>query len=168
MRFQKPRRESQRAHANLKAFLLANGIQFEFLEKKRTEHAIEAASVTGIPLEHFVKTLVFHDQDNNPFIAILRGDHDVDRHKLQNATGYASVKTAPVQIAEKITGYPVGGIPPIGHKTKLPTFIDENLLALKAVWCGGGSRSKLVRLRTEDILRLSNAVVRSFAREKKE
>ena len=149
--------------ANLKAFLVKNNIAFEFLAKKTTKHAEEASRATGIPLNGFAKTLVFVNEFGNPFVAILRGDLQVNRHLLQKLTGFKSVKTAPIEVAEKATGFPTGGIPPIGHKTKMPTFIDKGLLRSKSVWCGGGSKSKLVRLQVSDVLRMSKGKVAPFS-----
>ena len=66
-------------------------------------------------------------------------------------------------MAKAATGYPTGGIPPVGHKKKLPVFLDEGLISKEYVWCGGGARSKLVRLRTKDIVKLSAATVCDIA-----
>ena len=148
---------------NLKAFLARNNIAFEFLAKKTTKHAEEASRVTGIPLKSFAKTLIFVNESGRPFVAILRGDLQVNRHLLQKLTGFKSVKTAPVELAEKVAGFPTGGIPPIGHKTKMPTFIDWQLLRSESVWCGGGSKSKLVRLLVRDVLRMSKGKVAPFS-----
>ena len=149
--------------ANLRAFLARNNVSFEFLGKKATMHAGEASRVTGIPLKSFAKTIIFVNEFGKPFAAVLRADLQVNRHDLQRLTGFKSVKIAPVEVSEKAAGFPIGGIPPIGHRMKMPTFIDRTLLNLEAVWCGGGSRSKLVKLQVSDILRLNKGKVASFS-----
>ena len=144
---------------NLAAFLVSNKVYFEFLEKRHTRHALEASQATGVSLSEIIKTLVFLDQDAKPVIAVVRGDRNVSRHKLEHHSNSKSVRLASDDMAEAATGYPVGGIPPVGHKKKLRMFLDERILGHEYVWCGGGTRSKLVRLRTEDIVELSTATV---------
>jgi len=139
---------------NLTAFLRQNKIDFEFLEKKSTHHASEASDASGIPLDKIVKTLVFVDQDSGPLIAIVRADSNASRHKLESCSRSKSVKIASDEIAEKATGYPTGGIPPVGHKKKLPVYLDRAVLKNEYVWCGGGTRTRLVKLKVEDITRL--------------
>jgi Cys-tRNA(Pro) deacylase len=144
---------------NLVAFLVSHKVEFEFLEKRPTHHAQEAAQATGVDLSQIVKTIVFLDQESKPVIAVVQGDRSVSRHKLEHCSGSKSVRVASDDVAEMATGYPTGGIPPVGHKKKLPVFVDERLMRHEYVWCGGGARSKLVRLRTEDIVKLSGATV---------
>ena len=144
---------------NLTAFLVSNKIDFKFVEKRATHHAQEASQATGVALQEIVKTIVFVDQDSRPMIAVVRGNHNVSRHKLERCSNSRSVKLASDDVAEEATGYPTGGIPPVGHKNRLPVFLDRETMNCEHVWCGGGARSKLVRLRTEDIVKLSGATV---------
>ena len=144
---------------NLTAFLVSNKVYHEFLEKKSTHHASEASQATGVSLGEIVKTLVFIDQDSKPLVAVVRGDCNASRHKLEHCSNSKSVRLASDEMAEAATGYPTGGIPPVGHKKKLRVFLDKGVLNQEYVWCGGGARSKLVRLRTEDIVRLDEAMV---------
>jgi len=139
---------------NLKAFLGQNKIDFQSIEKKSTHHATDASEVTNIPLNKIIKTLVFVDQDSKPLIAIIKADSKVSRHKLEACSGSNSIHLASNEFAEKVTGYPTGGIPPVGHKKKLPVYIDSRVLVNENVWCGGGARTRLVRLNTKDIMRL--------------
>ena len=139
---------------NLTVFLRQNKIEFEFLEKKSTHHALEASRITDIPLDKIVKTLVFINQDSMPLIAIVRADSNVSRHELESCSHSKSVKLASDEAAEKVTGYPTGGIPPVGHKKRLPVYLDRQVLNSEYVWCGGGVRTKLVKLKVQDITRL--------------
>ena len=141
---------------NLKGFLVKKGIPFEFLEKKSTHHAREASMHSNIPLDHIVKTIVFADKEERPVIAIVRADFDVSRHALEHASGRSSLRLAVHELAEKITGYPTGGIPPVGHKKPLPVYLDSTVAALEYVWAGGGCRTKLVKLKVSDIIGLTS------------
>ncbi len=139
---------------NLTAFLRQNKVEFEFVEKKSTHHALEASKATDIPLGKIVKTLVFVNQDSKPLIAIVRADCSVSRHKLESCSQSKSVKIASDEIAEKVTGYPTGGIPPVGHKKRLPVYLDQQVLSNECVWSGGGTRTRLVKLKVQDITKL--------------
>lgn len=139
---------------NLVAFLRQNKIDFEFIEKKSTHHASEASQATDIPLSKIIKTLVFVDQDLKPLVAIVRADCTVSRHKLESCSGSRFVRIALNDLAERVTGYPTGGIPPVGHKKKLPVYFDSQVLKNEYIWCGGGSRTKLIRLKVSDVIRL--------------
>ena len=144
---------------NLTAFLVRNKVYFDFLGKRPTRHALQASQVSGVPLSEIIKTIVLVNQDSKPMIAIVQGDRNVSRHKLEHCSNSKSVRLASDDVAKAATGYPPGGIPPVGHKKKLPVFLDKGVMSHEYVWCGGGAKSKLVRLRTEDIVELSVATV---------
>ena len=148
---------------NLAAFLVGNKVEFKFLEKRATHHATEAAEASGLPLSEIVKSLVFIDQADRPLLAVVLADSDVSRHKLERASGAKSVRLASDAAATAATGYPTGGIPPVGHRKKIPVYIDQRVMRREHVWCGGGARSKLVRLKTADIARLTAATVDDLA-----
>ncbi|MFX1520759.1 MAG: aminoacyl-tRNA deacylase, partial [Promethearchaeota archaeon] len=147
---------------NLKAYLIRAGIDFEFFEKKETHTADAAAKSLGVPLNKIVKSIVFLDENKLPLLAIVRGDQHVSRKKLQQVFNLKKVKTASTEIAERTTGYPTGGIPPIGHRKPLRTVIDPFVLENDFIWAGGGTRKKMVKLKTSDILRLSKALVKEI------
>lgn len=149
--------------SNLTVFLRRNKADFEFLEKRSTHHASEASDASGIPLDRIVKTLVFVDQDSKPLVAVVGANSNVSRHKLESCSHSKSVKMASDEAAEKATGYPTGGIPPVGHQKKLPVYVDREVLKNEYVWCGGGTRTRLVRLRVRDITRLVDAEVCDIA-----
>jgi Cys-tRNA(Pro) deacylase len=148
---------------NLNAFLVSHKVEFEFMEKRATHHATEAAEASGLPLSEIVKSIVFVDQDDRPLLAVVLADTDVSRHKLEHGSGSKSVRLATDAAAKAATGYPTGGIPPVGHKTKMPVYIDQRVMHRDYVWCGGGAKSKLVRLKTADIARLTAATVGDLA-----
>jgi len=139
---------------NLTAFLRQNEIEFQFLEKSSTHHASEASNATNIPLDKIAKTLVFINQDSKPLVAIVRADGSVSRHKFESCSCSKSVKLASDETAEKVTGYPTGGIPPVGHRKMMPVYLDEQVVNSEYVWCGGGTRTRLVRLKVQDIIKL--------------
>ncbi|HEY51668.1 MAG TPA: YbaK/EbsC family protein [Dehalococcoidia bacterium] len=148
---------------NLAAFLVNSKVEFEFMEKRATHHATEAAAASGLSLGEIVKSIVFTDQDGRPMLAVVLANTDVSRHKLERCSGSKSVRLASDVIAKAATGYPTGGIPPVGHRRKLPVYIDKRVMRCDCVWCGGGARSKLVKLKTSDISRLAAANICDLA-----
>ncbi len=148
---------------NLKAYLKANNAEFEFVQKNSTHRASDAAHASGIPLDKIAKTIVFSDSCSRIIVAVVRGDHMVSRHKLETCAGYRRLKITPDAEAEGATGFPTGGIPPVGHRKHLPVYVDIRVTHMNHVWCGGGSRTRLVRLKTDDLLRLSHAKVCDIA-----
>ncbi len=149
--------------ANLTAFLKAEKTPFKFVEKSSTHHASDAARATGIPLALIAKSIVFTGSNNSLLIAVVRADHMVSRHKLATCAGLRQIEVAPDTVAEKATGFPTGGIPPVGHHRKLPVFVDTMVAHMESVWCGGGTRNRLVQLSTADIIRLTDAFVCDIA-----
>ena len=149
---------------NLTAFLVSNRVEFEFIEKRSTHHATEAAAASGVPLNQIVKSIVFIDQESRPMLAVVLADTDVSRHKLEQCSSSKSVRLASDVVAKATTGYPTGGIPPVGHKKKIPVYIDRRVMRPDYVWCGGGARSKLVKLKSSDIARLTAATIGDLAR----
>ena len=139
---------------NLTAFLRQNKIEFQFLEKSSTHHASEASKAANIPLDKIAKTLVFVNQNSKPLVAIVRADCSVSRHKLESCSHSKSVKLASDETAERVTGYPTGGIPPVGHRKRMPIYLDEQVVNNEYVWFGGGTRTRLVRLKVQDIIKL--------------
>ncbi len=87
----------------------------------------------------------------------------VSRHKLETCAGRRRLTIASEAEAEGATGFPTGGIPPLGHRKRLLVYVDVHLTHMNHVWCGGGSRTRLVRLNTKDLLRLSHANVCDIA-----
>jgi Cys-tRNA(Pro) deacylase len=147
---------------NLKAYLIREDLNFEFFEKKETHTAETAAKSLGVPLNKILKSIIFVDENKLPLLAIVRGDQHVSRKKLQHIFHLKKAKIASQKIAEQTTGYPTGGIPPIGHKNPLRTAIDPLVLENEFIWAGGGTRKKMVKLKTSDIVLLSKALVKDI------
>ena len=143
----------------LESFLRARGVWFRFVDKPETIHTADAASVTGIPLPRITKNLVSRTDSGEYVLLVVSGDRRVDLKKAAKALGTKNVSTVPFQKAQSVSGYPPGGTPTVGHKTKMRAVIDKSLLGYETIFCGGGSRTKLLELRVKDILDLSGALV---------
>ncbi len=108
----------------------------EFTESTRT--AAEAAEAIGVHLGQIVKSLVF-TVDDRPVVALVGGDRQLDEKKLAAAAGGSVSRRADADLVRAATGFPVGGVPPFGHSTRLPMFVDLGLLDYDEVWAAAGT-----------------------------
>ena len=149
----------------LETYLKERGIWYRFVNKTETTHTADASNVTGIPLNRITKNLVSQTEKGEYILLVVSGDKRVDLKKAAFALGAKNVSTVPFAEAESISGYPPGGTPTLGHKTPMRTVIDKPLLHFGTIFCGGGSRSLLLELRTKDILDTSRAIVADISEE---
>ena len=108
----------------------------EFPESTRT--AEEAAAAIGVELGQIVKSLVF-SVDDRPVMALVSGDRRLDEAKLAAVAGGTKARRLDAEAVRAATGFPVGGVPPFGHATDLPVFMDEGLLRYDEVWAAAGT-----------------------------
>ena len=144
---------------NLKQFLNKNNVWHQFVTKPETIHTADAAQVTGIELHKVTKNLVSVTDNNEYVLLIVPGDSKVNLKEAAKILGVKKLKLVPFSDAEKISGYPPGGTPSIGHKTQMRTLIEKKLLNFDTVYCGGGSRDKLLEIRVQDIIELNDAII---------
>ena len=143
---------------NAVKWLRTQGVDFDVLEYEFTEIGAEhAATAVGRPLEMVCKTLIIKATGNAYWIAIVPGDQRVDPRRLSAALGVKQADLAETPEAEKVTGYHVGGISPFAMRRKLPTVIEESLLALDSIIVNGGRRGVLVEMNTVELTRLLDA-----------
>ena len=144
---------------DLEGFLRENGLWYRIINKLQTVHTADASEVTGIELHRITKNLVSVTDKDEYVMLIVPGDKKVDLKTAAKAFNVQRVHLVPFDQAEEISGYPPGGTPSIGHKNKMRTIIDESILKYETIYCGGGSRDKLLELKTADIIRLTNAII---------
>jgi Cys-tRNA(Pro)/Cys-tRNA(Cys) deacylase len=144
---------------DLEKFLKENGLWYRFIEKSETIHTADAAKAAGIELNRLTKNLVSKTDSGEHVLLIVPGDKKVDLDKAAKVLGVRKIRLVPFDKAEEISGYPPGGTPSIGHKTPMKIVLDKSLLSYQTVFCGGGSRTRLLELRTEDIVRVGKAIV---------
>jgi len=145
--------------ANLEEYLQKNRIWHRFIQKTETVHTCDAAKATGVDLHRLTKNLVSETDEDERVLLIVPGDRKVDLKAAAAALKVKNIQLVPFDKAEEISGYPPGGTPSVGHKTKMRIVVDEELLRFETVFCGGGSRDKLVELKTADIVKYNNTTV---------
>ncbi len=143
----------------LKDFLEKMGVWYRFISKPETIHTADAAKVAGVDLKRLTKNLVSETDAGEHVLLVIPGDCRVNLKAAAKALGVKRVRLVSFNNAEEISGYPPGGTPTVGHKTPLKIVIDRSLLRFETIYCGGGSRDKLLELKMEDVLKLTKAVV---------
>ncbi len=106
-----------------------------------------------------IKTIVFTDEKNSPVLAILTGDKRVDKKKLSATVGASKVKVASPEANKNFTGFEVGVMPPVGHREKITTVIDQNAMNWDKVYGGDGVPKVLIEINPRDIARLTDAKI---------
>ncbi len=147
----------------LEDYLKRQGVQYRILEKPSTVHTADASKVTGVPLERITKSLVFK-ADGQPVLGVIPGDKKVDMMKLAEAVGAKKVTLVPFEEAEKFSGYPPGGTPPVHHVNIVKVVFDRELMRFDTIYGGGGSRDKLIELGIQDALKLSDGIVADISK----
>ncbi|MEM1664713.1 MAG: aminoacyl-tRNA deacylase [Zestosphaera sp.] len=150
----------RRGHEFLRKLLEDSGVWHHFYEFSEHTMTVEvAAKQLGVGPEKIIKTLVVVSEKNEPFIAIIPGNKKLDLNRLSIIIG-SRVRMAKAREVEKITGYAVGALPPVGHG--ITTYVDKSVLEHERVVGGGGSTHALVEIETKDLIRLTKALVRDI------
>jgi prolyl-tRNA editing enzyme YbaK/EbsC (Cys-tRNA(Pro) deacylase) len=127
----------------------------KFPEGTRT--AVDAARAVGCDVGQIVKSLVFVAA-GRPVVALVSGANRLDESRLATVAG-RPVSKADAATARAATGYAIGGVPPFGHATEVPVFMDRDLLGYSVVWAAAGRPDSVFEIQPERLRELSNAAV---------
>jgi Cys-tRNA(Pro) deacylase len=114
----------------------------------------ESAKQLGLEEHSVVKTLVFQDQDAKPLIVLMHGDRKVSTKNLARQIGAKSVEPCKPEVANRHSGYLVGGTSPFGTRKAMPVYVEKTILELPRIVINGGRRGYLVGLSPEVLVRL--------------
>lgn len=121
----------------------------EHAESTRT--AQEAAERAGCELGQIVKSLIFRGKESGkPILVLTSGANRVDEKRIANYAGEPIVR-ADADFVRAVTGFAIGGVPPIGHAQKMETYLDEDFLQYATVWAAAGTPNAIFELKTEDL-----------------
>jgi Cys-tRNA(Pro) deacylase len=133
----------------------------ELAEPVRTAQA--AADAVGCTAEQIVKSLVFRAQGSGRAVLVVAsGGHRVDTAKLAAIVGEPVAMGDPKFVRE-VTGYAIGGIPPLGHAQPIDVVIDAHLLTLDSLWAAAGHPNSLFPLRPDELVRMTRGRVAEIA-----
>jgi Cys-tRNA(Pro)/Cys-tRNA(Cys) deacylase len=144
---------------NIGDYLKNNNIWHRFVEKQDTIHTADASQATGIDLHRITKNLVAETDTGEYVILIVPGDRRVNLKQASRTLGAKNIKLIPFDKSEQISGYPPGGTPSLGFKTKMRVVVDKELEGFETFYCGGGSRDRLLEIRFADVIRFNNTLV---------
>ena len=128
--------------------LRKHGLAFtehEYRYEDRGGTAVSSRAL-GVPEHQVVKTLVMEDDAKRPLIVLMHGDREVSTRQLARQVGVKTVKPCAPEVAERHTGYQVGGTSPFGTRKALPIYVERSILELARVYLNGGRRGFLVSL----------------------
>ena len=141
------------------ALLRAQGVPFtehpyEYVEHGGAEHSAE---VLGFDPFAVVKTLVMQDQDARPLIVLMHGNRKVSNKNLARQIGAKSVEPCKPEVANRHSGYLVGGTSPFATRRAMPVYIESSILELPRIGINGGRRGYLVAIDPQVCVRLLGA-----------
>ncbi len=147
---------SRAPSTNATRFLRQAGIPYTEHLYRYEERGGTAASARELGLDEHavVKTLVMEDEKGAPFIILMHGDKEVSTRELARQTGARSVAPCKPDVANRHSGYLVGGTSPFGTRKAMPVYVEGSVLELERMYINGGSRGFLVGMAPADLSRV--------------
>jgi Cys-tRNA(Pro) deacylase len=108
----------------------------------------------GVDEHAVVKTLVMEDEDGAPLVVLMHGDREVSTKALARQLGRREIRICKPEVANRHSGYQVGGTSPLGTRKAMPVFMERSILDLPVVYVNGGSRGFLVGVAPRDLAAL--------------
>jgi Cys-tRNA(Pro) deacylase len=127
-------------------WLRRQGVAFSEHPYEYVDHGgtAESARQLGVPEHEVVKTLVMQDEKAQPLVVLMHGDRQVSTKNLARAIGAKSVEPCKPEVAQRHSGYQVGGTSPFGLRKPMPVFVERSVLTLDRILINGGRRGFLV------------------------
>ena len=124
------------------------GVEFSEHPYDYVEHGgtAESARQLGVPEHQVIKTLVMQDERAAPLIVLMHGDRQVSTKNLAREIGVKSVEPCKPEVAQRHSGYLIGGTSPFGTKKVMPVCVQATVMALPRIYINGGQRGFLVGL----------------------
>jgi len=129
---------------------------YEYLEHGGAQHS---AAVLGFDPFSVVKTLVMQDQDASPLLVLMHGNRKVSTKNLARQIGAKSVEPCKPEVANRHSGYLVGGTSPFGTRKAMPVYLERSVLALDRIYINGGRRGYLLGMDPAELERVLSPVL---------
>lgn len=141
---------------------LLNSLGYEYTVIEHTEStrtAQEAAERAGCELGQIVKSLIFKGKDSGkPIIVLTSGANRVDEKRIREYAG-EGIGKADADFVRAVTGFAIGGVPPVGHIQKIETYMDEDFMQYETVWAAAGTPNAIFELKTSDLEKMTDAKI---------
>jgi len=135
--------------------LRANGVAFSEHFYVYQEHggAERGAEQLGVPPDAVVKTLVMEDETGAPLIVLMHGDRKVSTKNLARQAQRKHIEPCRPEVAQRHSGYQIGGTSPFGTRKRMPIFMERSVLDLERIYVNGGRRGFLLGLAPQELVR---------------
>ncbi|MCR4433678.1 MAG: YbaK/EbsC family protein [Caldiserica bacterium] len=139
------------------------GYNYQVIElSQTTRSAQEAAQAVGCQVGQIVKSLIFRAKESNRAILVVAsGQNRVNEARIASHLG-EPIEKADAEFVKEKTGFTIGGVPPLGHKVRLETFVDEDLLKYDVVWAAAGTPYAVFALSPSDLVKMTGGKVISI------
>lgn len=147
--------------------VLARGFDFKIVEfPQSTRTAADAAAAIGCTVAQIAKSLIFKTTpEETPVLVIASGVNRVDLKKIRQHLN-SKISQADADFVRQVTGFVIGGVPPIGHPQPILTLIDTDLFTHQEIWAAAGTPHAVFRLTPEHLQSLTNGTVLDIRQEK--
>jgi len=147
------------AHPDALRVQAALGPAFTVVEFDESTHtAQEAADAIGCALAQIAKSIIFRSASGKPVLVIASGTNRVDEKKIRALLGEKIERASP-DFVKEMTGFEVGGVPPLGHASPCLVFLDQDLKAYPTLWAAGGTGNAVFEIGFEELVKRSGAWV---------
>lgn len=136
------------------------GLTCEVVQMQATTRTAEdAAQAVGCEVGQIVKSLIFESkQSHQPILVVASGANRVNERILAQQIS-EPVKMANAEFVREMTGFAIGGVPPLGHRHPLTIFIDEDLLKYEEIWAAAGTPHAVVKLTPDELKMITNGTI---------
>jgi len=140
--------------------LNALGFELTVIENATSARtAQEAADRVGVTLGQIVKSLIFKGKKSGkPILVLTRGSNRVDEKRIK-AYAEEKIGRADAGFVREVTGYAIGGVPPIAHLQQMETYLDEDLLQYEVIWAAAGTPNAIFKLSPDDLQKMTGGQV---------
>ena len=144
----------------VQAALQGYGLTCEVVQMQDTTRSAEdAARAVGCEVGQIVKSLVFEGKESHqPVLVVTSGANRVNEKAVGQKLA-ESIKMANPEFVREMTGFAIGGVPPVGHRHALKIFIDEDLLQYEEIWAAAGTPHAVFKLTPEELKRITSGEV---------
>lgn len=118
-----------------------------------------SSEALGVDEHAVIKTLIFEDEREQPLCVLMHGDREVSAKNLARAIGTKTVGPCAPEVADRHSGYQVGGTSPFGLRKQMPVYMQQTILDLPLIYINGGARGFLVSLDPRDVQRVLQPVL---------
>lgn len=141
---------------------LLNSLGYDYTvieHSESTRTAQEAADRAGCELGQIVKSLIFRGKiSGKPILVLTSGVNRVDEKRISDYAG-ETIGRADADFVRTVTGFAIGGVPPIGHAEKMETYLDEDFLSYQTIWAAAGTPNAIFELKTDDLQKMTDGKI---------